>query len=72
MGRKKNTPESGGKGSHFTYEQRRMLEALWKGRVRESGKLAEILGKDRRTMGRELKRGAVEPTDGEPRNCRTY
>jgi IS30 family transposase len=66
------TSERGRKGSHFSYEQRRILEALWKGRIRDSRKLAEILGKDRRTIERELKRGTVELTDSELRNYLSY
>jgi IS30 family transposase len=62
MGQEQRTANTGVTGSHFTSEQRMVLEWLWNGKggsrkERSPTKLAAILGKSRRTIYRELERG---------------
>jgi IS30 family transposase len=62
MGCENDTPDGVKKGSHFTYEQRLTPEWLWNGKggqtkERSPTKPAAILGKSRRTVIREIRRG---------------
>jgi len=64
MGQENSTTREVKKGSHFNYEQRRILEWHWCGKggkkERSLTRLGDILGKNRSTIFRELRRGMVE------------
>jgi IS30 family transposase len=77
MGQEKNSEEGRQKGSHFSGEERRMLDYLWNGvgaipKERNIALLARRFGKHRRTIERELKRGTITQTDYELRQYQTY
>ena len=62
MGQEQHTAAQGKKGSHFTAEQRTVLEWVWNGKgghrkEQSPTKLAVLPGKSRRTIYRELERG---------------
>jgi IS30 family transposase len=77
MGQEQYSPAGGNKGSHFTFEQRRMLEWLWNGKgtfkkERSPTQLSALFGKGRRTIQRELKRGMVEHLTSELETVMVY
>ncbi len=46
------------KGTHFNWEERLILHrALYKSKITSPGELALLLGKSKRTIQREIKRG---------------
>jgi len=64
------------KGTHFTWEERLVLDRLLNGkassRIRSPQKLAEILGKSKRTIQREVKRGWTTKVDTYLREFKAY
>ncbi|NKB23795.1 MAG: IS30 family transposase [Kiritimatiellae bacterium] len=59
------------KGKHLTQKERIMIETMLKNRGRPL-EIASYLGRHRRTIEREIKRGEVEHFDTEPRKKKAY
>jgi IS30 family transposase len=64
MGHNHNTTKGVGKSSHFTEDERKILEKVYNARGKERNRsptsLGRLLGKDRTTIIREVKRGLTE------------